>query len=109
MPRLNAFVNGAYTITPQEKNGVLTSRGNPFEAEMSISDAYMGRGGFEYLLWPKHGLTLSLAGRIEGVPVRDMVGGSEGFRRPRLPLHGSERSVQEAGALERKEPPRSYP
>jgi hypothetical protein len=82
VPRLNAFVNGAYTITPQEKNGVLTSRSNPFEAEMSIADTYMGRWGLEYVLWPKHGLGLSLAGRIEGVPVYDAVGGSDGFRRP---------------------------
>ena len=82
VPRLNAFVNGAYTITPEEKNGVPTYRSNPFEAEMSIADSYMGRAGLEYVLWPKHGLTLSLAGRIEGVPVYDAIGGSEGFRRP---------------------------
>lgn len=82
VPRLNAFVNGAYTITPEEKNGVPTYRSNPFEAEMSIADTYMGRVGLEYVVWPKHGLTLSLAGRIEGVPVYDAIGGSEGFRRP---------------------------
>ncbi len=81
-PRLTAFANGAYTITPQEKNGVETRRTNPFEAEMSIADSYFGRAGLEYVLWPKHGLTLSLAGRIEGVPVYDAMGGSEGFRRP---------------------------
>lgn len=81
-PRLNLFVNGAYTVTPEEKNGVRTFRSNPFEAEMSIADSYMARGGLDYLIWPKHGLMFSLAGRIEGVPVRDVVGGSEGFRRP---------------------------
>jgi hypothetical protein len=82
IPRLNAFVNGAYTITPEEKNGVATKRSNPFEAEMSIVDTYMGRGGFEYTLWPEYGLTVSLGARIEGVPVCDAVGGSDGFRRP---------------------------
>ena len=82
VPRLNAFVNGAYTITPEEKNGVLTSRSNPFEAEMSIADTYMGRAGLEFVVWPKYGLALSLAGRIEGVPVHDAIGGSDGFRRP---------------------------
>ena len=82
VPRLNAFVNGAYTFTPEERNGVPTFRSNPFEAEMSIADAYMGRGGFEFMLWPKYGLALSLAGRIEGVPVEDAIGGSDGFRRP---------------------------
>ena len=82
MPRLNAFLNGTYTFTPEEKNGVPTYRSNPYEAEMSIADSYMGRGGLEYVLWPKYGLTLSLAGRIEGVPVEDVWGGSNGFRRP---------------------------
>jgi hypothetical protein len=82
IPRLNGYVNGSYTITPEEKNGVPTFRSNPFEAEMSIGDSYMGRAGFEYLVWPKYGVTLSLGGRVEGVPVRDLVGGSEGFRRP---------------------------
>jgi hypothetical protein len=82
IPRLNGYINGAYTITPEEKNGVPTFRSNPFEATMSITDSYLGRAGFEYLLWPKYGLTFSLGGRVEGVPVRDVVGGSEGFRRP---------------------------
>ena len=81
-PRWNAFLNGNYTITPEETSGVPTFRSNPYEAEMSIADSYLGRGGFEFLLWPKQGLTLSLAGRIDGVPVYDAVGGSDGFRRP---------------------------
>lgn len=82
IPRLNAFVNGSYTITPEEKNGVLTRRTNPYESVMSIADSYFGRAGLEYVLVPTYGLTLSLAGRIEGVPVYDAIGGSEGFRRP---------------------------
>lgn len=82
MNRLNAYVNGAYTITPQEKNGVPTFRSNPYEAIMSIGDSYMGRTGLEYMIWPKHAMTLSLGGRIDGVPVYDLVGGSNGFRRP---------------------------
>jgi len=82
IPRLNAFLNGGYTSTPEEKNGVPTYRSNPYEAEMSIADSYFGRGGLEYTVWPQHGVTLSLAGRIEGVPVTDLIGGSDGFRRP---------------------------
>jgi len=80
--RLTGFVNGAYTITPEEDNGVPTYRNNPREAIMSIADAYLGRLGVEYLVWEKYGLTFSLANRIEGVPVYDLVGGSEWFRRP---------------------------
>ena len=48
----------------------------------SIGDQYFGRGGFSYLVWPAKGLTLSLGGRIEGVPVYDAIGDSLGFRQP---------------------------
>ena len=77
-PRLNGFVNGSYTFTPEEKYSPTAT----FVGDYSIADSYLGRGGFEYLVWPKHSLTLSLAGRIDGVPVHDLVGGSGGFRRP---------------------------
>jgi hypothetical protein len=82
--RLTGFVNGAYSITPQESNGVPTFRGGNGgrEAFMSIADSYLGRLGVEYKVWPKHDLTFSLANRIEGVPVYDLIGGSEWFRRP---------------------------
>jgi hypothetical protein len=80
--RLSGYVNGGYQITPEEKNGVPTFRGNPYEAIMSIADTYYGRVGVDYQLVPKWGLSLSFGGRIEGVPVYDAVGGSEGFRRP---------------------------
>lgn len=78
VPRLNGFLNGTYTITPAEK---YTPTASPF-GDYSIADSYLGRGGLEYLIWPKYSLSLSLAGRIEGVPVHDLVGGSDGFRRP---------------------------
>ncbi len=85
----NIFVAGTYIASPQERNGVNTFRydpllktGNPFEAEMSIADQYLARAGFGYTFLPQYGLTFTLGGRIEGVPVRDLIGGSEGFRRP---------------------------
>jgi len=80
--RITGFINGSYSVTPEEKNGVLTRRGNPFEAEMSIMDSFIARGGVEYQPATRHGLTLSLGARVDGVPVNDLVGGSEGFRRP---------------------------
>ena len=86
VPRLNGFLNGSYTMTPEEKYTPTASLSaipivNP-SGDYSIGDSYMARGGFEYLVWPKHSLSISLAGRIDGVPVHDLVGGSEGFRRP---------------------------
>jgi hypothetical protein len=86
VPRLNGFLNGSYTMTPEEKYTPTASLSvipiaNP-SGDYSIGDSYMARGGFEYLVWPKHSLSFSLAGRIDGVPVHDLVGGSDGFRRP---------------------------
>jgi hypothetical protein len=81
-PYFTAFFNGSYTATPQETNGVPTYRSNPFEAIMSIYDTYFARAGLDFMVPSVEGLSLSLAGRIEGVPVHDLIGGSDGFRRP---------------------------
>ncbi len=71
------FLSGSYTITPQDTNGTVTSNGL-----LSIPDTYLGRIGFEYTHPELHGLTLSLGWRVEGVSVFDVVGHSNGFRRP---------------------------
>lgn len=84
--RLAAYLSGSYLITPEERNGVLTGRGNPFESEMSIADTFAGRLGLEYVVSPKNGISVSLGLRAEGVPVHDLFGGSDGFRRPGLAI-----------------------
>lgn len=76
--RLNGYFNALYTMTPEEKYTPTAS----LVGDYSIADSYLARGGFQYLLWPKHSLSLSLGGRIDGVPVHDVLGGSDGFRRP---------------------------
>jgi len=82
VPNFNLFLAGTYIATPEEENGVPTFRSNPNEKIMSIADQYLGRGGFGYTFLPKYGLTFTLGGRIEGAPVKDLIGGSNGFRRP---------------------------
>ncbi len=84
VPRLNAFASASYTMTPEEKYSPSNMRSIYGSDGYSIADNYLCRAGFDFLLWPKYGLSLSLAGRIEGVPVNDLVGDSEGFRRPGL-------------------------
>lgn len=49
---------------------------------MSIGDQYLMRGGASFVLWPEWGLSISLGARLEGVPVEDLLGDSDGFRRP---------------------------
>ncbi len=80
--RLAGYFDSTYALTPEEKNGVPTFRSNPFEAEMSIADTYLARSGINYLAYPKYDLVLSLGARIEGVAVKDLIGGDDGFRRP---------------------------
>ncbi|MCF3652310.1 hypothetical protein [Synoicihabitans lomoniglobus] len=79
---LTGFVSGLYAVTPEERSGVPTFRSSEWEAEMSIADSYSARIGCEYVLAARQGLVGSLALRVEGVPVHDVVGGSTGFRRP---------------------------
>lgn len=92
--RWNLYINGSYTITPEETSNVPTGRGRfngsgaptpvgtQYERLMSIADSYVGRIGAEYNILEKYYLTGSMGVRIEGVPVYDLVGGSLWFRRP---------------------------
>ncbi len=78
IPRLSVYINGAYTLTPQESYTPTASLSGTY----SITDNYLARGGFEWVAWPSRSISFSLGARIEGVPVHDLVGGSDGFRRP---------------------------
>ena len=82
-----AYVSGSYLISPRELNDVqITYADRPIAAAVedgilqSVPDSYVGRVGLSYTVWPSQGLAISLGGRIEGMPVRDMIGGSEGYR-----------------------------
>jgi hypothetical protein len=80
--RTTLYASGIYPINPQNTNGVRTGRGRPSEAIMSVADQYLARAGAVFPVWQVRGLAFSFGGRIEGVPVRDIIGKSEGFRRP---------------------------
>lgn len=81
------YSNGFYLFNPREHNGVSTARGGTPTATaivygsdvMSVPDQFMFRAGANYSF--KH-LHLSGGMRIEGVPARDILGESNGFRRP---------------------------
>jgi hypothetical protein len=83
----SVFGNLYYLINPREHNGVSTARGGTVTTQsmligsnvMSVPDQYLLRGGFNYMY--KH-LTLSGSVRMECIPVHDLIGGSNGFRRP---------------------------
>lgn len=81
------YGNAYYLINPREQNGVSTARGGATSATallygtdvMSVPDQYMARAGASYIV---KDFTFSAGGRIECVPVHDLIGGSNGFRRP---------------------------
>jgi hypothetical protein len=80
--KMTLYSNGAYLMNPQETSNVLTYRGGAGERIMSIADQYIVRGGAAFAL-PKTQKFSAAAGiRVEGVPVRDLLGGDYWFRRP---------------------------
>ncbi|WP_304516671.1 transporter [Cecembia rubra] len=76
------YYDGFYMLNPRNTNGVQTFRRRESEAIMSVPDQFALRAGLFKPIGSAHGLALSFGGRIEGVPVRDIIGKSEGFRRP---------------------------
>ena len=86
-PQFSLYGNFFYLSNPREVNGTSTSRGSAASATnkkyntdvMSVPDLFMARGGLGYMV--KH-FTFTGGVRIEGLPSKDLIGGSKGFRRP---------------------------
>ena len=79
--RVTTYASGSYLSNPRNMNGVRTGR-RPSEAIMSVADQYAYRAG-AVLPFPKtNSLVWSFGIRGEGVPSRDLIGDSDGFRRP---------------------------
>jgi len=76
------YFAGAYLFNPEDTNGVATFRTRKYEDIMSVADQYLFRGGISHAVPKIRGLQASIGGRIEGVPVHDAFGASNGFRRP---------------------------
>lgn len=76
------YFNAAYLSNPQETSEVLTYRTAKGEEKMSIADQYLVRGGASFAVPGVNNLSFSAGVRWEGVPVRDLIGGSDWFRRP---------------------------
>ncbi len=83
MTQNNAIYGSAtYLFNPRGTNGTETFRGSAGEEIMSVADQYVGRLGTAYARSSWKGFGVSLGARLEGVPVEDVFGSSEGFRRP---------------------------
>ena len=83
--RLYGFLNGYYLFNPQESNGTFKSAPKAglegYEIYAS-PDQYFGRIGVLAAVDKKENLSISLAGRFEGIPAYDAFGGQVAYRRP---------------------------
>lgn len=80
--RTTLYASATYLLNPRDTNGVRTGRGRASEAIMSVADQYLARIGFSRPVPRTRRFAYTLGWRIEGVPVRDLIGKSNGFRRP---------------------------
>ena len=76
-----AYFTGSYLMNPRRLSDVAKEPGG--NVYWSVPDVYSARLGLAYALWPQQGISVSLGGRIDGQPIRDLIGGGDpGFRRP---------------------------
>jgi hypothetical protein len=80
--KTTVYASGAYLLNPRDTNGVPTGRNRPSEAIMSVADQYLARVGVARPIPKTRQWAYTIGWRIEGVPVRDLIGKSNGFRRP---------------------------
>jgi hypothetical protein len=79
------FANGYYLFNPRESNGTAKSapaKGLEGYEIYASPDQYFGRAGLMTSIGKAKNLTLSLAGRVEGIPAYDVFGGQVAYRRP---------------------------
>jgi len=80
--KTTAYFQGSWLFNPRDTNNVLTFRSKPLEKYMSVTDQYLFRAGLGRHVPKVRGLSATFGGRMEGIPVRDAFGKSNGFRRP---------------------------
>ena len=84
----SGYSNLYYMANPRNTNGTRTYRETlratlANEANSSVPDQFLARLGGNYTLsGSMSALTLSAGARIEGIPVYDLIGKSDAFRRP---------------------------
>ncbi|MBA3405579.1 MAG: hypothetical protein H0U13_13000 [Gemmatimonadaceae bacterium] len=78
--RLNAYASGSYLISPKKKTDVPSPLPG---VTLAVPDVYSVRAGGAYVVSTSRGMSVNVGARIDGIPLRDVVGGADdGFRRP---------------------------
>ena len=73
--RAHAYAFASYMVSPKAKSDVEWVPGSA--QYWSVPDVYSARIGAAFSVLPDHGLTMSLGGRVDGIPVHDLVGGGD--------------------------------
>jgi len=77
---LNGYLFGSYLVAPKKKSSVPSPVTG---VALSVPDVFSVRTGVAFAVAPTHGLSANLGVRVDGIPLRDVVGGGDdGFRRP---------------------------
>ena len=86
------YLSGFYLFNPRVQTEITignriglpgNSAAGSVPYHLSVPDAYTLRSGVSFAVLPTQGLSLSVGGRVDGVPVQDLVnGGDDNFRRP---------------------------
>jgi hypothetical protein len=78
--RTSGYMNASYLLSSKDKTNVPS----PIPGVvLAVPDLYSVRVGASYAVLPERGFSLSIGPRIDGMPVRDLVGGgNNNFRRP---------------------------
>jgi hypothetical protein len=79
------FANGYYLFNPKQSNGTFKSAAKAGLEGYNVyacPDQYFARAGFLTSVGKAKNLSFSLAGRLEGIPAYDAIGGQAAYRRP---------------------------
>jgi hypothetical protein len=84
------YFDGVYLANPREMNGTPSPFGDRPEITGgdigyiidSVPDLYLARVGLSHSFWPSKGISGTFGLRTDGVPARDLFGGSDGYRLP---------------------------
>ena len=89
------YFNGFYLSNPRETNKTVnralnskSTQADSITAFHSVADQFVVRFGLNYTIVPSHNLAVNLGVRMEGIPAHDLIGGSNGFRRPGYIISG---------------------
>jgi len=70
-----AYAFGSYMVSPKAHSDVPSAPNSG--TYWSVPDVYSARLGAAFSVLPDQGLTMSLGGRVDGIPVHDLIGGGD--------------------------------